>query len=173
MISYRTLNEYLDNIELPMSIEEVLDYEHTLGENDLAYINSANRFLKEHADYDSYRNQKAHCIGTCLTNLTRSGMYFLLENEFVTVSTSNLRPFSEQSEWQITHYPFNEIQELDLQLMEYTNESNYEAGVMYMKVLNEKELERTHILRNLNPKHFQCFIDFHNEIIESKKITGI
>ncbi|WP_411843800.1 hypothetical protein [Salinicoccus sp. HZC-1] len=170
MISYRTLNEYMNNIELPMSIEEILDYKHTLEEKDFAFVNSANRFLKEYAKYDSYRDQNAHCIGTCLTNLTRAGIYFLMENEIVTISTSNLKPFSEQSEWQITHYPFREIRELDLQMMEYTNESDYEAGVMYIKMLNEKGLERNHIFRNLNPKHFQCFKDFHMNIIESKKI---
>lgn len=167
MISYRSLNEYLDKIELPKSIEEVLDYQYELENSELDFVKNANRFLREYADYDSYRHKNAHCMGSCLTNLTRIGIYFLLENEIVTVCTSNLKVFTDQSEWQVTHYPFKKIQELDLQLVEGSDNSNYEAGVLYLKVVNDKDMERTHILRNLNPNHFQCFKDFHRNIREN------
>ena len=168
MIRYRTLNEYLGNIELPLSIEEILYYEHNLDGKDLEFMNSVNRFLIEHEGYDNCRHQNAHCIGTCLTNLTRAGMYFLLDSELVTVSTSNLRPIDEDTEWEVTHYPFKEMTELDMQLIEYTNEADHEAGTLYIKLLNDKENERTYVLRNLNPKHFQCFKDFHNSSIGRK-----
>ncbi len=170
MIRYRTLNAYLEDIELPLSIEVILDYEYRLEGSDFEFVDSANRFLKEYADYGSYREQKAHCVGTCLTNLTRVGMYFLLETELIIVSTSNLRPIDEDSEWEITHYPFKEISELDMELVEYTNESDYESGTLYIKFINDKEAERTHVLRNLNPKHFQCFKDFHVSSMEKKYI---
>ena len=170
MIGYRTLNEYFGDIELPLSIEEILDYEHRLDGSDLEFVESANRFLKAYESYDTYRHQNAHCIGTCLTNLTRVGMYFLLEEELVTVSTSNLRPIDEDTEWDVTHYPFKEMTELDMQLIEYTNEADHEAGTLYIKLLNDKDNERTYVLRNLNQKHFQCFRDFHQSSIEKKYV---
>lgn len=172
MICYRTLNEYLDTIELPKSIEEVLSHQYKLEDKELDFVSSANRVMREYADYESYREQNAHCMGTCLTNLTRIGIYFLLENEIVTVSTSNLKAFNGQAEWQITHYPFRKIQELDFQLMEGSDGSNYEAGILYIKVLNARDQERTHILRNLNPNHFQCFKDFHRNIRMNLNISN-
>lgn len=106
MISYRTLNEYLDSIILPKSIEEILDYKYELEGRELAFVQSANDFLKKYESYERYRRENAHCMGTCLMNFTRVGMYFLLEKEIVTVSTSNLNEDVENLEWKVTHYPF-------------------------------------------------------------------
>ncbi|WP_026090215.1 hypothetical protein [Salinicoccus carnicancri] len=170
MISYRTLNEYLGDIELPLTIEEILDYEHGLDGSDFEFVDSAGRFLKAYGSYNTYRHQNAHCIGTCLTNLTRVGIYFLLDKELVTVSTSNLRPVDEDSEWEITHYPFREMTELDMQRIGYTNEADHEAGTLYIKLLDDKGNERTYVLRNLNPEHFQCFRDFHQRSIDEKHV---
>ena len=90
MILYKELNRYLDDIELPKTIELVLSYRHVLENGEYRFIDSANKFLREHEHYETYREKEAHCLGTCLTDFTHVGVYFLLEDEIVTVNTSNL-----------------------------------------------------------------------------------
>lgn len=170
MISYRLVNEYLDKIGLPQSIDQVLSHKYTMAGTELEFINNANDCLRKYESYEDYRLKDVHCMGTCLTNLTRIGMYFLLRNELILVSTSNLNDSSVEAGWEITHYPFRQIQELDLELMEDNEESKYNAGVLYMKLLNEKGSTRTHILRNFNPNHFQCFKDFHRDIVSMNRL---
>lgn len=164
MISYRTLNKYLDSIILPKSIEEVLNYKYELEGSELDFLLSANDSLKKYADYESYRMENAHCMGSCLMNFSRVGMYFLLEKEIVTVSTSNFNKDVEGLEWQVTHYPFKKIEELDLEFIEEGETTNYEAGILYVKVIDDKDDVRTHVLHNMNPKHLHCFRDFHTNI---------
>jgi|GEM_PF-5291471 len=112
MILYKELNRYLDDIELPKTIEEVLSYKHELEADEFRFLDSANKFLKEHEDYSTYKEKEAHCIGTCLTDFTRVGVYFLLEDEIVTVNTSNLN--REAFNWKVFHFPFSKIDDLDL-----------------------------------------------------------
>ncbi|WP_020008211.1 hypothetical protein [Salinicoccus albus] len=170
MISYQLVNEYLDKIELPQSIEQVLSHQYTMADTELEFINNANDCLRKYESYKDYRLKDVHCMGSCLTNLTRVGLYFLLKNELIFVSTSNLKDSSMEDDWKITHYPFREIQELDMELMEGNEESKYNSGVLYMKLLNEKGSARTHVLRNFNPNHFQCFKEFHRDIISMDRL---
>lgn len=170
MILYKELNKYLDDIELPKTIEEVLSYKHELGAEELRFIDSANKFLREHEDYETYKEKEAHCLGTCLTDFTRVGVYFLLEDEIVTVNTSNLS--KDEFKWEVFHFPFTDIDDLDLVLVDGMDEYDYEAGVLYLKVTDERGNPRTHVIRNVNPRHFYCFEKFYTNIKESKNISG-
>lgn len=170
MISYRVLNEYLDGINLPKTIEEVLAYKYELDDKELRFMTSANDYLRTHEKYETYKVKEAHCMGTCLTDFTRVGIYFLLEDEIVTVNTSNLN--KESFKWEVFHFPFTKIEELDLTVEQGMTPYDYEAGVLYIKVRNDKGLRRTHVIRNVNPRHFQCFEKFYENIRQSKSITG-
>ena len=172
MISYPTLNEYLDSIILPKSIEEVLEYKYELEGRELQFILSANDSLKKYADYESYRSENAHCMGTCLMNFTRVGIYFLLEKEIVTVSTSNFNEDVEKLDWKVTHYPFKKIIELDLEFAENGEKTHYETGVLYVKVIDDKDVVRTHVLHNMNPRHLHCFRDFHSNIVNNVDVPN-
>ncbi|SDL14403.1 hypothetical protein [Lacicoccus qingdaonensis] len=65
-----------------------------------------------------------------------------------------------------------EIDDLDLVIVEGMTEDDYEAGVLYLKVLDERGNARTHVIRNVNLRHFYCFDKFYNNIKESKNISG-
>lgn len=170
MILYKELNKYLDDIDLPKSIEEVLSYKHELENEEFRFIDSANKFLRAHEDYETYKEKEAHCLGTCLTDFTRVGVYFLLEDEIVTVNTSNLN--KEEFKWEVFHFPFIDIDDLDLVLVEGMDEYDYEAGVLYLKVQDGRGNTKTHVIRNVNPRHFECFETFYNNIKESRNISG-
>ena len=170
MISYKELNKYLDDIELPKTIEEVLSYKHELQGDEFKFIDSANKFLRKHEDYETYKEKEAHCLGTCLTDFTRVGIYFLLEDEIVTVNTSNLN--KSGFKWEVFHFPFTDIDDLDLVLVDGMDEYDYEAGVLYLKVTDGRDSPHTHVIRNVNPRHFYCFEKFYNNIKDSKNITG-
>lgn|SRR5699024_365714 len=170
MISYKELNKYLDDIELPKTIEEVLSYKHELQGDEFKFIDSANKFLRKHEDYETYKEKEAHCLGTCLTDFTRVGIYFLLEDEIVTVNTSNLN--KSEFKWEVFHFPFTDIDDLDLVLVDGMDEYDYEAGVLYLKVTDGRDSPHTHVIRNVNPRHFYCFEKFYNNIKDSKNITG-
>lgn len=170
MISYKVLNEYLDGINLPKSIEEVLSYKYELEGKELDFLNSANDYLRTNEKYETYKVKETHCMGTCLTDFTRVGVYFLLDDEIVTINTTNLS--KEAFKWEIFHFPFRDIDDLDLIVVEGMTEYDYEAGVLYLKVRNDKGVHKTHVLRNVNPRHFNCFEKFYENIKESKNIKS-
>lgn len=171
MIHYNLVNEYFDDIELPKPMAEVVGASYDLEGKELDFITQANGFLEHDPIFDSYREKEAHCLGTCLINLTRSGLYFLLEDEIMVIHRSILKEDKGEGDWEVTHYRFTEIQELDHEVMDGMAESKYESGALFMRVLNEKGAVRNHTLRNLNPSHFQCFKDFHIAIRNNKTIS--
>ena len=111
MIAYNHVNEYLNNIELPRSIEEVLSVEHELDGKELEFLQVAKRFLKENIDFESYRFKQVHCIGTCKINLTRTALYFLLDDDIQTNldTHQNLNPSTSLPEIDLEK---NEMHEL-------------------------------------------------------------
>lgn len=170
MIQYKVLNEYLDNINLPKTIEEVLSHKYELEGKEYDFMDSANQFLKVHENYETYKGKDAHCMGTCLTDFTRVGIYFLLEDEIVTVNTSTLN--KSNFKWEVFHFPFSKVEDLELIVVEGMTDQDYEAGVLYFKVRNDKGARRTHVLRNVNPRHFHCFEKFYDNIKNDMKISG-
>lgn len=173
MISYQTMNVHLNKIELPKVIEEVIDHEYDLSDIEQDFIDGANGFLRKYTDYESYRLKNVYCLGTCLFNFTRIGIYFLLDNEIVTVSTSNLKKINgAEPDWRVNHFPFKVIEELDLEMVENINNQKYESGILYVKVRNHKGTSRTHVLHNINPEHIECFRDFYTNIMNNRRIRG-
>lgn len=173
MISYQVMNVHLNKVELPKDIEEVLDYKYELIDIEQDFINGANVFLRQYENYESYRLKNVYCLGTCLFNFTRIGIYFLLDDEIVTVSTSNLKKINGTApDWQINHFPFKVIEELDLEMVENINNHKYESGILYVKIMNYKGVSRTHVLHNVNPEHIECFRDFYTNIRDNKRIRG-
>lgn len=173
MISYQAMNIHLNNIDLPQTIEHVLDSEFDLTNGEMDFINGAGTFLKEYAGYENYKVKQVYCIGACLFNFTRVGLYFLVEDEVLTISTSNFREINgEAPDWRIRHFPFMTIEELDLEMVEDTRNHKYESGILYVRVINEKGMSRTHVLHNINPEHIDCFREFYTNITENRRIRG-
>lgn len=173
MISYQTMNVHLNKVELPKSIEEVLGYKYHFTDIELDFINGANAFLRKYVDYESYRLKNVYCLGTCLFNFTRIGIYFLLDNEIVTVSTSNLKKINgAEPDWRINQFPFKVIEELDLEMVENISNQKYESGILYVKIRNHSGVSRTHVLHNINPEHIECFRDFYTNIMNNTSIRG-
>jgi hypothetical protein len=169
MIAYNHVNEYLNNIELPRSIEEVLSVEHELDGKELEFLQVAKRFLKENIDFESYRFKQVHCIGTCKINLTRTALYFLLDDEIISVHKSILKDFNEEADWTITQFRLDEIKNMDFDNDE-SGSSRYETGVLFLKVLNDRGAVRNRTLRHLNPNHFQCFHDFYINMQQNRTV---
>ena len=169
MIAYHEVNEYLDNVELPQSIEEILTVEHELDGKELEFLQVAMRFLKENIDFESYRFKQVHCIGTCKINLTRTALYFLLDDEIISVHKSILKDFNEEADWTITQFRLDEIKNMDFDNDE-SSASKYETGVLFMKILNERGAVRNRTLRHLNPNHFQCFRDFYTTMQQNRMV---
>ncbi|CAM4206989.1 hypothetical protein [Lacicoccus alkaliphilus] len=173
MISYQEMNVLLNTIDLPKTVEDILSFKYECTDGEEAFINGANAFLRDYAEYEDYRLKQVYCLGTCLFNFTRVGLYFLLEDEVLTISTSNLKKINgEAPDWRISHFPFRTIEELDLEMVEDTRSHQYETGILYVKVINEKGIPRTHVLHNINPDHIDCFRDFYTNIIDNKRIRG-
>lgn len=171
MIHYNLVNEYFDDIELPKPLEELIGASYDLEGKELDFINGANHFFSHDQVFGAYREKDAHCLGTCLINLTRTGLYFLLEDEIMVVHRSILKEGKGEADWEISHFRFTEIQDLDHEVMDGLAEPKYESGALFLKVLNEKGAVRNHTLRNMNPGHFQCFEDFHVAIKNNRTIS--
>ncbi|WP_031544293.1 hypothetical protein [Salinicoccus luteus] len=169
MIAYHEVNEYLDNVELPQSIEEIFTVEHELDGREKEFLEVAKRFLRENIDFESYRFKQVHCIGTCKINLTRTALYFLLEDEIISVHKSILKDFNEEADWTITQFRIDEIKNMDFD-HDDSDSSRYETGVLFLKILNERGAVRNRTLRNLNPNHFQCFRDFYTNMQQNKMV---
>ena len=173
VISYQTMNDHLNKVELPQTIEQVLDSKFDFTNGEMEFIIGADKFLREYAGYENYKVKKVYCIGTCLFNFTRVGLYFLLDNEIVTVSTSNLKEMNgAEPDWRINHFPFVVIEALDLEMVENIINKKYESGILYVKVRNHKAVSRTHVLHNINPEHIECFRDFYTNIMNNRRIRG-
>ncbi|MFC3418473.1 hypothetical protein ACFOLA_02975 [Salinicoccus hispanicus] len=169
MIAYHEVNEYLDAMELPKSIEEILTIEYELEGKELKFLSDAKHHLENSIDLETYRFKEVHCIGCCKINLTRTGMYFLLDEEIIGVHTSIIKGFSDEADWQTTQFHLKDIKELDFD-QETTSISDFETGILFLKVLNERGAIRNRTFRNLNPNHFQCFRDFHSNVVQNKMI---
>ena len=173
MISYQVMNIHLSRIGLPKTIEEALDYKFEFTDVERDFIIGANAFLRRYAEFENYRLKDVYCLGTCLFNFTRIGIYYLLEDEIVTVSTSNLKKINgTEPDWRINHFPFKIIESLDLEMAENINSQKYESGILYVKVRNHKGVSRTHVLHNVNPEHIECFRDFYTNIMKNIRIRG-
>ncbi|WP_143544267.1 hypothetical protein [Salinicoccus kekensis] len=167
------MNIHLNKIVLPQTVAHILESKFDFTDAELEFINGANQFLKAHAGIENYKVKQVYCIGTCLFNFTRIGLYFLLEDEVLTISTSNLKKINgEEPDWQVRHFPFKTIEALDLEMVENLNDHKYEAGILYVTVINDKGISRTHVLHNINPEHIHCFRDFYTNIMENKRIRG-
>ncbi len=171
MIHYNLVNEYFDDIELPKPMTEVVGASYELEGKELDFITQANNFLEHEPIFSSYQKKDVHCLGTCLINLTRTGLYFLLEDEIMVVHRSILKEGEGEADWEISHFRFTEIQNLDHEVINGLTEPKYESGALFLKVLNEKGAVRNHTLRNMNPGHFQCFEDFHVAIKNNRTIS--
>lgn len=169
MIAYNDVNEYLNNIELPQSIEEIFSAEHELEGKELEFLQVAKRFLKENLDFESYRLKQVHCIGTCKINLTRTALYLLLDDEIISVHKSILKDFNEEADWTLTNFRLDEIKNMDFDNDE-SGSSRYETGVLFLKVLNDRGAVRNRTLRHLNPNHFQCFHDFYINMQQNRTV---
>ncbi|GAB3061706.1 hypothetical protein ACFOU0_06190 [Salinicoccus sesuvii] len=168
MIAYHEINEYLDALELPQSLEQILTMQYALEGKEMQFFRAARHHFKDSIDYEVYRFKPVHCIGCCKVNLTRTGMYFLLDDEIIGVHTSIIKGFSEEADWEITQFKLEDIRELEFDYS--TNSlSNFEKGILFLKVLNERGAIRSRTFRNLNPNHFQCFQDFHSNVMENKR----
>lgn len=173
MISYRAMNVLLNEIELPKAIEQIVDYKFEFIDGEKEFILGASSYLKKYGAYDNYRFKNVYCLGTCLFNFTRAGLYFLLEDEVLTVSTSNLKEINGgEPDWRIRHFPFRVIESLEMEMVEDLRNHKYETGILYVKVVNEKGVGRTHVLHNINPEHIDCFRDFYTNIMNNKRIRG-
>lgn len=173
MISYQAMNIHLNKIRLPETVAQILESRFDFTDAELEFVNGANQFLRNYAGYENYKVKMVYCLGTCLFNFTRVGLYFLLEDEVLTISTSNLKNMNgEEPDWRIRHFPFRVIEALDLEIVENLKDHKYEAGILYVTVLNEKGISRTHVLHNINPEHIHCFRDFYTNIMENKRIRG-
>ncbi|MCG1009416.1 hypothetical protein J4760_05020 [Salinicoccus sp. ID82-1] len=169
MIAYHEVNEYLDAMELPKSIEEILTIDYALEGKELKFLSAAKHHLEQSIDLESYRYKKVHCIGCCKINLTRTGLYFLLDDEIIGVHTSIIKGFSDNADWEITQFHLKDVKELDFDF-ESSSMSKFGTGILFLKVLNERGALRSRTFRNLNPNHFQCFRDFHTNVMQDKMI---
>lgn len=169
MIAYHEINEYLDALELPKSIEEILTIEYALTGKEMQFFSDAKQHLENSIDFESYRLKEVHCIGCCKVNLTRTGMYFLLDEEIIGVHTSIVKGFGDEADWEITQFGLKDIKELEFDYSP-TSISNFEKGILFLKVLNERGAIRSRTFRNLNPNHFQCFQDFHSSVMQNKRV---
>lgn len=173
MISYQKMNVHLNSIGLPKTIEEVLDYKYEFTDLEHDFITEANAFLRSSRAYENYRLKKVNCLGTCLFNFTRMGIYFLLDDELVTVSTSNLKKINGgEPDWRIQYFPFAVIEELDLEMVENIRNQKYESGILYVKIRNHAGKKRTHVLHDVNPVHIDYFRDFYTNIMNNMSIRG-
>lgn len=173
MISYQVMNVHLNKIELPANIEKVLDYKFEFKDIEKDFIIGANEFMRGYAELENYLLKEVYCLGTCLFNFTRIGIYYLLDSEIITVSTSNLKKINDTTpDWRINHFPFKIIEQLDLETVENIKNQKYESGILYVKIRNQAGVSRTHVLHNVNPEHIDCFRDFYTNIMKNIRIRG-
>lgn len=173
MISYQLMNNHLNTVELQKNIEEVLDYKFEFTDVERDFITGANGFIKRYAQFESYRVKTVYGIGACLLNFTRTGMYYLLDNEIVTVSTSNLKKVNgAEPDWRINHFPFQAIEQLELEMVENIRNQKYESGILYVKIRNQAGESRTHVLHYVNPAHLGPLRDFYTNFMKNMIIRG-
>ena len=169
MFSYHEVNLYLDDIELPRPMSEIEEGAHDFKGDELLFLQKVKKHLFDDLDYESYKSKPVYCIGICRLNLTRIGLYILLEDELIFVHASAFKFSEESAKWLVSYYPYREIISLEFNDEDY-NYEDFESGVLFIKLKNEKGAVRSKTIRNINPNHFECIREFHEKMQQERYI---
>ena len=169
MFSYHEINLYLDGIELPRPMSEIEGDAHDFKGDELLFLQKVKKHLCEGLDSESYKSKPVFCIGICRLNLTRIGLYILLEDELIFVHASAFKFREERAEWIVSCYHYRDIISLESNDEDYDYE-DFESGVLFIKLENEKGAVRRKTIRNINPNHFECIRGFHEKMQRGRYI---
>ncbi len=169
MFSYHELNLYLNEIELPKALCEISEEPHGFEGHDLQFLTGAKKYLSENLDFDTYKSKSIYCIGTCMFNLTQIGLYLLLEDGIIFVSTSTLRFDEGNPKWVLVFFSYKDIVSLEFNDGDYEY-SKYDSGVLFIKLRNEKKFVRNKTIRNINPNHIEYLREFHEKMMQDRYI---
>ncbi|MHC0552831.1 hypothetical protein [Salinicoccus sp. CNSTN-B1] len=157
MIQYHVVNAFLEEQTDCRSINELKALENTLPGEEGCFIDSALSFLMTRTDQHPEWNLRAHCFGTCVINMSKIGIYALLDDGITAIHTPLLKQFGSIAQWQMVRYSFDDMQTLDMEKLDRDDLADKESGVLFMKVNNNKRQIRNYTLRNLNPAHLEQF----------------
>ncbi|GAA3731375.1 hypothetical protein GCM10022378_19550 [Salinicoccus jeotgali] len=157
MIRYHVVNAFLEEQIDCRNINELMALENKLPGEEGCFIDSVLSFLATPTDRRLEWDLTAHCFGSCVINMSKVGIYALLDDGITAIHTPLLKQFGSIAEWQMVSYSFDDIQTLDMEKLDRDDLADKESGVLFMKVTNEKRQIRNYTLRNLNPAHLEQF----------------
>src|SRR5699024_12571691 len=88
---------------------------------------------------------------------------------FIFVHASAFKFREERAEWIVSCYPYRDIISLESNDEDYDYE-DFESGVLFIKLENEKGAVRRKTIRNINPNHFECIRGFHEKMQRGRYI---
>lgn len=157
MIQYHLINAFLEEQTDCRSINDLMLMRNTLSGEEGDFIDSVLAFLATREECRTEWELTAHCFGTCVINMSKIGIYALLDDGITAIHTPLLKQFGDSAQWQAVRYSFDDIQALDMEKLDHEDLAAKESGVLFMKVVNEKGQIRNYTLRNLNPTHLEQF----------------
>ncbi len=157
MIQYHVVNAFLEEQTDCRSINELKALENTLPGEEGCFIESALSFLMTRAERPPEWDLTVHCFGSCVINMSKIGIYALLDDGITAIHTPLLKQFGSIAQWQMVRYSFDDIQALDMEKLEHDDLADKESGVLFMKATNDRRQIRNYTLRNLNPAHLEQF----------------